>query len=1690
MRTTRGKRLLASILVLLMLVGTLPMQAFAAVNEDFAVNLTVEEDGTFEGRSVYTVSFQVKTTGDAQIAQQQTVVLTFDATTFDLLNQTMNDRILTLSNSELEFKKAAVDLTLGAGWQADQTMARLSEDSETGYLVWSNYLTVDPDSGIEALKTDGKFVTIATVKLVLKEGKEFAANSFGLIDEDEMYFVNQNAIAWVADGTNTYIYGHDTGDDTLAEPEIEYTNFTPVKSSYTGTEAAAPTVERKQGGNVTLAAQTIEGEQVEYGYSTRQGVEPSDWQDKASFTGVPAGTVYFWARVKENLDHMAGQAAASQAVTIYAAPAISYDAIPDMTVDTAIADLAPTVENEGAGAAEAPYQITKGSLPAGLTLDAATGVISGTPTAAGKAGQVTVTYTDIEGQTADAVVKYGAVNKLSGQLVISCADVAYGSQPAPKVIENVSGGKVTYVYSTDANGKFGPWDTKNPVGTYYVKGIAAATDQYGETESNVVAFKVMAGAISGSVTIAGTPAYGQTLTAKPSGIPGTPAYQWYRDGVAIDGANQATYKLTLADVGCAISVKVSDKNGNYAGTVDSAATAAVSKAAYTGKVTGKATVVSSAYDKGPATDYAYDLSSLSGLPADLEGVGYGAVALSVNGDGLIAAQPAPAVKEGKLTYTVSPKEEGKSAVITVVLTSANYQDITASITVTSVDKQPADIGLKDVTVTYDGQGHEVSPVWPEVGTGSAVKTVTYTKDGVSVSQPKDAGTYTVSAVYENDTHYGTASATLTIRPLEAKLAWSGDTGLVYDGAAKNVTASVSNLVEGDKCAVTVEGGDKINAGSYTAKAVSLDNPNYALPADATHKYTIDPRAVDLSVTLEPAEFEFNNAVQAPTTFTVKDGDKTLTADTDYTVSIPADTTAVGTYTVTVTGAGNYAGSKGSADYAITKVSQAALTIEPTGNKTYGDAPFTITVGGGSGEGAYSLTSSDPAILSLEQGETAGTWTATVRKAGTVTLTAGKGEDDNYKPAQLTVQLTVDPKALAEDAASLPQDYAPIYSGSGIEPVVTVKDGETVLVKDVDYTVTYADNINVGQATVTVAGTGNYTGTITMHFAISPKSLTSQDVALSGLPERVTYTGQAVAPQITVKDGQMVLVQDTDYTVIYADNTGVGTATVTVTGKGNYKDSAQATFEIAAAAATGVVAISGADFNVGTELTASVSGKTGDLAYQWYRNGAPIEDAAADKYTLTEDDADAQIAVKVTSTGSYVGTLESAPITVGKTALTGTLTLTNAEGVVTAAVEGAPEDGYDIVWLRDGQPVSGATGTTYTITDADQGHTVSAKLTAKGDYTGEIIGTGAVEVAAAAPGQPVLTTSVGDGRITVSWTAADNGDPIYQYQVQLDDQPVITVNNTVSSYTFTGLNNDQTYTVKVTAINAQGNTTASAEATPKGSSGGGGGGGGSSAAVQYTITVKQSEGGKIAPETVKVEKGEDQSFTITADQGYAIKDVLVDGKSVGAVSTYTFENVTRAHTIQAVFEEAPFQFSDLEDDHWAAPYIYDLYQRGIVNGVGGDLFAPSRTITRAEFVKMLAGVAGVTEEDLSDQHSAFADVEQGSWYEPYVVWATENGVTTGTSATTFAPMATISREQMATMIYRYAQSAGIDLPESQPAVTFADADSFADWAAQPIEAMQRAGIINGVGGNRFAPQDLASRAEACKMLSVLLDIAEA
>ncbi len=144
-------------------------------------------------------------------------------------------------------------------------------------------------------------------------------------------------------------------------------------------------------------------------------------------------------------------------------------------------------------------------------------------------------------------------------------------------------------------------------------------------------------------------------------------------------------------------------------------------------------------------------------------------------------------------------------------------------------------------------------------------------------------------------------------------------------------------------------------------------------------------------------------------------------------------------------------------------------------------------------------------------------------------------------------------------------------GKKKEPTVIVKDGDVKIHHAKDYYVTYSDNIDAGTATVTIHGVGAYTGTITKTFTITkPKEpeQNKQPVSLVGVTPTLSvtgyhYDGKAKEPEVIVKVGSTILVKDTDYVVSYANNTNIGTATVTVTGKGNYTGTTQATFVITA-----------------------------------------------------------------------------------------------------------------------------------------------------------------------------------------------------------------------------------------------------------------------------------------------------------------------------------------------------------------------------------------------------------------------------------------------------------------------------------------------------------------------------------------------
>lgn len=229
------------------------------------------------------------------------------------------------------------------------------------------------------------------------------------------------------------------------------------------------------------------------------------------------------------------------------------------------------------------------------------------------------------------------------------------------------------------------------------------------------------------------------------------------------------------------------------------------------------------------------------------------------------------------------------------------------------------------------------------------------------------------------------------------------------------------------------------------------------------------------------------------------------------------------------------------------------------------------------------------------------------------------------------------------------------------------------------------------------------------------------------------------------------------------------------------------------------------------------------------------------------------------------------------------------------------------------------------------------------------------------------------------------------------------------------------------------------------------------------------------------------------------------------------------------DELIFPFRDVPAARWSNPYIAMLYGEGIVGGRSAASFAPADNIKRAEFVKILCGVAGA---DTDGYTHAFTDVVKGAWYEPYVSWAASEGIVNGIGAGRFAPDALITREDMATMIYRYVKSTltpdvsdredgalpGMPikpinpgepiitlpvepkptpeimslsegaLPERNEPVTFSDFADIADYAAEAVSAMQQAGVIGGVanadGTFRFEPKKNATREQAAKMLGEL------
>lgn len=169
--------------------------------------------------------------------------------------------------------------------------------------------------------------------------------------------------------------------------------------------------------------------------------------------------------------------------------------------------------------------------------------------------------------------------------------------------------------------------------------------------------------------------------------------------------------------------------------------------------------------------------------------------------------------------------------------------------------------------------------------------------------------------------------------------------------------------------------------------------------------------------------------------------------------------------------------------------------------------------------------------------------------------------------------------------------------------------------------------------------------------------------------------------------------------------------------------------------------------------------------------------------------------------------------------------------------------------------------------------------------------------------------------------------------------------------------------------------------------------------------------------------------------------------------------------------------------WSEDYIAFLSARGIINGKGDGRFAPKDNITRGEFVKIMAMIADV---DVSAyKGSSFKDVDANKWYAPYIEWAYKNGLVNGIGGGMFAPDRNILREEMAVLLSRFAEKIEFTLPQLHEEMKFKDSSEIAEYARASVKLIQKAGIISGRPDGKFAPKDNASREEAAKVFTELI-----
>ena len=254
---------------------------------------------------------------------------------------------------------------------------------------------------------------------------------------------------------------------------------------------------------------------------------------------------------------------------------------------------------------------------------------------------------------------------------------------------------------------------------------------------------------------------------------------------------------------------------------------------------------------------------------------------------------------------------------------------------------------------------------------------------------------------------------------------------------------------------------------------------------------------------------------------------------------------------------------------------------------------------------------------------------------------------------------------------------------------------------------------------------------------------------------------------------------------------------------------------------------------------------------------------------------------------------------------------------------------------------------------------------------------------------------------------------------------------------------------------------------------------------YSITVEDSKNGTVTSNMANASKGTTVTLTVDPKNGYKLDELTVTDKSDNEIEVtlkngkYTFEMPGSAVTITATFiegAETGLPFADVAASDWFFDAVYYAFENDIMNGVSDTLFAPSSATTRGMVATILYRLEGEPKAGSSD----FKDVSEGMYYTDAISWAAENGIVAGYEDGTYRPNNNITREQVATILYRFASYKGYDVTKASALTSFSDADSVSEYAVAAMKWSVSAELIDGID-DTLQPNGKATRAQVATMM---------